>query len=291
MPPRSQFASARRHILRAFSELPQRVLTRSDIENVLREHRDAWLLPQSVGVNQFLEYLLKRTKLREHHFDLPYRPTVRYSWGDIPTLELVQSLRPEGYFSHFTAMYLHGLTEQSPKTIYLNFEQKLKGGGGELSQASIDRAFRVRCRVSSNTTVFGEQSICVLNGQNTGRLGVIDFDSDAGEGLRVTNIERTLIDIAVRPVYSGGVFQVAQAYRAAQGQVSVNRLVAYLRKLSFTYPYHQVIGFYLELAGNYAKSQLELLRQFPIEFDFYLAHEIRQKDYVPQWRLYVPKGL
>ena len=113
---------------------------------------------------------------------------------------------------------------------------------------------------------------------------------DDGSPLRITNIERTLIDATVRPVYAGGVAQVAEAFRAAAGRLSVNRIAAYLRKLRFTYPYHQSIGFYLERAGTYKASQIELLREFPVEFDFYLTYQMRDPDYNKRWRLYVPKG-
>ena len=62
--------------------------------------------------------------------------------------------------------------------------------------------------------------------------------------LRFTNLERTLIDATVRPVYAGGVFEVRKAYELAKEKVSVNRLAALLQKLDYTYPYHQAIGFY-----------------------------------------------
>jgi predicted transcriptional regulator of viral defense system len=221
---------------------------------------------------------------------LPYRPTVRYCWGNVPTLEIVQSLRPDGYFSHFTAVELNGLTEQIPKTVYLNFEQKLSGGGGHLTQEGINRAFRSKCRVSSNLTTFRDLRICIVNGQNTHQLGVSNIETGDGSKLRVTNIERTLIDITVRPVYSGGPFEVARAFKLAHGQLSVNRLVSYLRKLNFTYPYHQAIGFYLDRTGLYSTAQLDLLRQFEMEHDFYLAHKIEETDYIAAWRLFVPKG-
>jgi predicted transcriptional regulator of viral defense system len=127
--------------------------------------------------------------------------------------------------------------------------------------------------------------VCVLNGRNTNKLGVI-----ARGPISFTDLERTLIDIAVRPIYAGGVHEIARVYSEAQGTLSVNKLVAYLRKLNYTYPYHQAIGYYLDRAGVYSETQLALLRQFEFEFDFYLAHQMKETDYVEKWRLFVPKG-
>ena len=106
--------------------------------------------------------------------------------------------------------------------------------------------------------------------------------------LRFTSLERTLIDIAVRPIYSGGISEVAKAYRFAQERVSVNVLAATLDKLNYVYPYHQAIGFYLERAG-YKPTQLDLLRRFPMKFDFYLMHGMKETQYVKDWRLHIPK--
>jgi predicted transcriptional regulator of viral defense system len=137
---------------------------------------------------------------------------------------------------------------------------------------------------------FGELRICLLNGRNTGQLGVIEIDEPKVGRLRVTGIERTLIDAAVRPVYSGGVFEVAQAYKMARERVSINKLVAYLKQLAYTYPYHQAIGFYLDRSGVYKDSQIKLLRQFPMNFDFYLANRMGGGQYNEKWRLFIPQG-
>ena len=103
-------------------------------------------------------------------------------------------------------------------------------------------------------------------GETQANSGVIEETvvPDAGP-LRLTNLERTLIDITVRPVYSGGVFEVAKAFELAKEKLSVNSLTAMLKKLEYTYPYHQAVGFYLERAG-YKSSLLDLLRKNSYEF-------------------------
>ena len=289
MPANARLKIAKADIVQAFAEADRRVFSRSDVEKILAENRQFWRLAQATTVNKFLEFMLEYTDLQEARFEFPKRTELRYTWGQVPVYEAVQTLRRAGYFTHYTAIYLHDLSDQIPKTIYLNFEQKLCGGGGQLSQRSIDRAFKAKCRVSNRIATYGDQDVTLLNGMNTGELGVVELETSEHSQLRVTNIERTLIDATVRPVYSGGVFEVARAFERARGKFSVNKLVATLRELNYTYPYHQAIGFYLERA-NYKSSQVDLLRQFEREFDFYLTHQMRQTDYNAEWRLFIPKG-
>jgi len=131
----------------------------------------------------------------------------------------------------------------------------------------------------------------LLNGLHTGNSGVINMTGPEGEPLRVTDIERTLIDITVRPEYSGGPFEVLTAYKRASDRLSVNRLVALLKRIDYIYPYHQAIGFYLERAGAYKESQIQLLTKAGIKCDFYLMHQITEPHYSARWHLYYPKGL
>jgi predicted transcriptional regulator of viral defense system len=123
-----------------------------------------------------------------------------------------------------------------------------------------------------------------------GNLGVIESRWTDGEKIRFTNIEKTLIDITVRPIYAGGVFEVLKAYRNAKGNVSINRLTAMLRKLNYVYPYHQAVGFYLERSGVYDESSIRLLRKFEMNYDFYLTYDMQEQDYSKEWRLFFPKG-
>lgn len=289
MPPKTRIQIAKADIVNLFQEYPRRVFSQRDIEEILSEKRSFWRLTQSTTVNDFVNFMTEHTDLQAVRWDFPNRPANRYTWGEVPLLELVQSLKPEGYFTHYSALQIHGLTSQIPKTVYFNIEQRASGGAGQLSQARIDQAFRRKCRVSKNVAAHRDHRICLLNGQNTGQLGVVSFQTTDGSGVRVSGIERTLIDAVVRPVYSGGVFEVARAFEMARDRFSVNKLVATLRKLDYTYPYHQAVGFYLEHAGGYRKAQVELLRQFDLEYDFYLAHDMKDTDYNQKWRLFIPK--
>jgi len=259
-------------------------------EEADEEAPDGIRIAVSASSTQILNALVRETPLEATKLAFPYRAVTRFVWGDAPTFSIIQSVDQKGYFSHYTAMQIHNLTDQIPKAAYFNVEQPATGGGGSLTQGGIDRAFKGNCRVTSNVVEFRGLKIHKTNGQNTDRLGVTQVTMDDGSDICVTDIERTLIDIAVRPIYAGGIAEVANAYRAAAERVSGNRLATYLKSLNYTYPYHQSIGFYMEKAGNYSDSQLKRLEAIPREFDFYINYKIKNPILNENWRLYVPKG-
>ncbi len=119
--------------------------------------------------------------------------------------------------------------------------------------------------------------------------GVIEISKE-NTNLFVTDIERTLVDIAVRPQYSGGVFDVLKAYKLAKEKFSAVKLFDTLKRLDYIYPYHQVLGFYMEKAGM-ENRLLEPFMDMGLEFDFYLDHQIEDMAYSNRWRLYYPNGV
>jgi predicted transcriptional regulator of viral defense system len=175
--------------------------------------------------------------------------------------------------------------------IYVNYEQAEKyNKNAMLTQERIDRALLNRPRISNNIARYKDYKICLLNGKFTNRTGVTEITILGNEKLFITDIERTLIDITVRPFYSGGIHEVLRAYKKATGKVSINKIAALLQKLKYIYPYHQAIGFYLQRAGVYKESQVQLLKKFDFKYDFYITHQIKEREYSKEWRLYYPKG-
>jgi len=290
---------SKRAVKTTFEKNGRKIWSRTMLFKLIDENVDIWKTKENspgaiaaTGLSQtrVLNAILKETSLQQIKLDFPYRKVTRYLWGKASTYDIVQSVDEQGYFSHYTAMQVHDLTDQIPKSLYFNVEQPATGGGGSLTQGGIDRAFKGKCRVTNNVIKFRDTTIYKINGQNTGRLGVMSTTTDDGSEIQVTNIERTLIDIAVRPIYSGGIAEVATAYREAADRVSGNRLVTYLKSLNYTYPYHQIIGFYMDKAGNYKESQMSRLQKIPVEFDFYLTYKIKNPNFNEKWRLYIPKG-
>ena len=288
----TRLKSAAAKITAFFQNSQQRVYTNADLRAVLAQHRYEWNLALNTSAKVFVDFLLENTLLRRRALTSEKYPGIdRYVWSEVSPYLLGLSLKSSSYLSHATAVFLHSLTDQIPKTIYVNHEQTVKPKPtGALSQESLDRAFGHPQRRSQYVFHDPSGTFILLNGKNTQELGVITMPGDRDETLRVTNLERTLIDLVVRPDYAGGIYQILEAYKSAKEKMSVNVLMAYLKKLDYMYPFHQAIGFYMQTAG-YERERWERLKALPIHFDFYLAHHISDKAYDSSWRLFIPKGL
>ncbi len=290
--PASRIEIAKADIIKFFDESARRVYTKSELTRVLTSNRGFWRLTQSTGTNYFISFLMEKSKLTEIKLaSANYSGFVRYAWGEVSAYQVALSVKPRTYLSHGTAVSLHGLSDQVPKTIYANQEQSPKPAPkGELTQGAIDRAFSNQQRRSGYVLEYEQWRIVLLSGKSTGNLGVVKIEGPLHEQLDATSVERTLIDIAVRPIYSGGVFQVLEAYKSARDRVSVNTLIATLKKLNYVYPYHQIIGFYMQRAG-YDEKRYGRLTNLGLNFDFYLTYGMKESEFDDQWRLHYPKGL
>ncbi len=280
-----------RYLQNHFATSSRRVYTTTDIKSIHKSTCERWGLPSTVTLSQFTEFLLNKTELRPVYLQPEeHRSVLRYVWGEPSPYGVALSLRPKAYLSHATAVFLHALTDQMPTTIYVNHEQTAKPRPRmPLTQERLDFAFSRPQRQSRYIFSYKKQRIVLLSGKYTNRLGVATIQGPEGETLDATTPERTLIDIAVRPAYAGGIYQVLRAFKSAIDKISTDLLIKMLKELDYVYPYHQVIGFYMERAG-YPASSFEKLRDLGLTFNFYLAHGLRNVVYESRWRLFHPKG-
>lgn len=278
--------------------MPPSVLNQVEFSKLFYGLKEEGVLPGRLGMSEFLrvttnEKLFEKAEITHvGKANATRKKFVRYSHLDPSVFSIALSLRSRSYISHVSALFLHGVTEQLPKTIFVNKEQSAKDRNGQLAQGGIDRAFSRAARRSQYIWAWkGSNSrITMLNGKQTHDYGVIDLDVGRGEMVRVTNWERTLVDIVVRPTYSGGVLEILKAYRELKGRVSVDRIIETLSVLDYTYPYQQSVGFAMQKAG-FPASSLEKIRALGIDYDFYFDYKMRNTEFDSAWRIHVPKGI
>jgi hypothetical protein len=278
------------------STTPTLVFSPHELQKWIRQEQSEGMLPKSWRTRDLVDALLEGSWLREISLtsDL-YDPKIRFAANQATAFHLGLSLKRGAYLSHASAAYLNSLTAQEPLTIYVNKEQRPKIQSGVLSQETIDRAFArdprdTKYRFWHMDSKPEAVQIVVINGKNTQNLGVKWIDHPRIGCVPATDMERTLIDLAVRPHYSGGLKSVLAAYVAAKGRADVNQLVHTLKLLNHAYPYHQSIGFLMARAG-FEKDQCSELRKLGFQFRFHLAHGISQPLFDADWNLYYPRDL
>ena len=287
-----QLKNAKPKIDSTFDSQAITALGTRQLQVLLQTNHANWELSPDLSFTKFLNFMLKHSGLREITLkSADYGSQTRYVWRN-PTVHAVAlSLKSNSYLSHETAMFLHGLMDIPAQRIYLNREQSQKPKGSGLSQESLTKAFANKQRESKLIYTYQKSQIVMLNGMFTGRLGVEKVRSKKSELLDATSLERTLIDITVRPNYAGGAKAVLDTYRRARGRVSVNTLLTILKRMDYVYPYHQAIGFYLERA-SYPQSDWAPFMKLGLSFDFYLTHALPpEREYDPTWCLYYPRDL
>ncbi|MFB5761414.1 type IV toxin-antitoxin system AbiEi family antitoxin domain-containing protein [Paenibacillus medicaginis] len=273
-------------IIAALKGHGKKILNFEEINGTLLKNGNEWRLPKTTTAHDLLDFLVHQKKILR---EVNVFGNSRYVFKNkqVTPTEFALSLHSNLYLSHYSAVSFHDLTNEIVKSIYVNKEQTKKAGSDvpheELIQENIDKAFSKPMRKTRSFFEVEGQRIYVLNGRYTNRLGVKEIN-----GVAVTDLERTLIDIAVRPDYAGGVYEVVSIYKRAKGQISANKLRMYLQKLNYIYPYHQTIGFYLECAG-FNEIALRIMESFPMKNDFYLTYSIPDREYSERWRLYYPK--
>ena len=275
----------------ALGGLEENIFAKRVFEKIFVQSRTGWGLDRKTGFADFADFLFAHSKLSKYVLNFPGHPVTVFAWGkDFSAFEIALALGRGAYLSHFTAAYIHRLTEQVPKTIYVTVPQPAKRNSSlKLTQEDIHAAFSRPTRPTRQFALMGKFRVARLTGMDTKGAGVVAAASPDGGQTRITSMERTLVDIVVRPNYCGGIQQVLNVFSFAKGRVSTRRIADLLKKLQYLYPYHQAVGFYMERAG-YPDKEVGTMRRMGVDRDFYLAHDMRDKDYCPKWRLFFPKG-
>jgi|SRR5579872_371126 len=276
-------------VLKSHSDrIPLRIFWPGEMSQFLLARRNEWGMP-TVGIEELLKALLRQKLITKAEFTSNrYGTIVRYIRGEHSPEEMALSLQRDSFLSHGTALSMHGITVPG-KIMHVNREQSPKTQSSEITQAGIKLAFRNAQRQSQYIFDYSRMKYMLLSGKHTNRAGVTQVKTLSGKALEVTDLERTLIDIVVRPAYAGGIERVAEAYATLGDSIDVDHLMDLLRRLDHAYPYHQAIGFLLERVGQ--SAGFNKLASLGREFDFYLDYRIKDPAFNKKWRIYYPTSL
>jgi hypothetical protein len=200
------------------------------------------------------------------------------------------------YLSHYSALYFNGLIEQRPTDYFITCERQGKSSKhtGLLSPLAVKQAFLKPARRTQNFFEFQKSKFYLLEKRWLDSEGVTSkqFPADSKDiTIRLTSIERTLIDSLISPHYSGGIATVVKAY--ATTPIDVQILKNLYDSLDPIYPFWQSVGFFLEKLGK-SSDAIVWERAFKgrNSIPFFLEHEAKSYwKFSEKWNLYYPGGV
>lgn len=279
------FKKAKNQISHFISEHSYHGFSIVNLRDIFYSKKEEWKIAEYRNIHHFISFLLEEGILIE--LNLSHEKTIYIKPG-YNNFNISKAIKKDSYLAYFSAVSIHNLTLQIPKVIYscvdriyTNFKRT------EITQERIDKSFSKPQRVSNNFYTYNSFKFYFFEKkiENT-EIGVVH---DTKNDIKYTDLERTLIDIAIKPMYAGGVFEVLEAFKSSKEHLDVSKMKYYLDQLNYIYPYDQVIGFYLECAG-YNINQINVFYKKEKEFYFYLTHNIANKEFSKKWKLYYPLG-
>ena len=147
----------------------------TDIEFLIRSNRKLPGIKNSLKIEDVVTFITEKRLYRRLVFKFPSKTEIRYARPSQFTYEVILTLRPNSYFTHLNALFLHGLSDNSDNRIYLNWEQKSKSVlSSKLTQDGIINAFSRPQRIpkQGKASIDG-YDVFILNGKQTEQFGVM----------------------------------------------------------------------------------------------------------------------
>lgn len=268
------------------STLPPAVYTLTGLSEIIYDYAKAINTRLDSDPLDYIHYYTQQNLITNIVLTGSQQDINRYTLHPPSPLAVALSLKNGVYFSHHTAAWLHGLLPQDPTTYYVAFEVPASHSkGGDLQQANIDAAFSKPQRKSNTIYIWEGLTFMLLHSLEIGPKSI-----EKRDGIRLTSLERTLLEMTMRPAYSGGPMMILRAYQEALPRISVKKLLDLLKRLELIYPYHQSIGFYLTQAG-YKGPELKQLARWPRPYRFYLDYQMEAPCFDLKWNVYYPREL
>jgi predicted transcriptional regulator of viral defense system len=267
--------------------------TTFDLKQIFQNKRDEWKIADYRNHYHFMKFLEEANILKNIKLKHQSTATIKqiYEEEDASLFNIALTIKKDGYLSNYTAMQIHQLTLQIPKSIYVSYSKghsyPINHDDIELKQSSIDSAFSKAQRITSDSyksEIDNTRFYFIQKAYLEKNIGITSKN-----GYSYTDLERTLIDIVIRPAYSGGVFEVLEAFEIARDKVDLFKVNEYLLKLNYIYPYHQLIGFYMDKAGYNQKIINDIFRK-NLTHNFYLTYNMSNKEFDSKWKIFYPKG-
>lgn len=249
--------SASNAILEGLASQGRHIL--SDWRGLVLVRRASFRLPQNErrwtklpATTQELAPVLRQMRMRREIAPIAgarqlYEVTVPYArLGFVDEREALFELNPFCAISHFSALVFHGLTEQLPKQITVMISRDKTGDLLPLDTEPSDWEGIPFPPARTPAAVLGTPLIWFRT--KPARFFGFTAYQPAGFSIRVTTLERTLLDALQAPETCGGIDNVLLAWALARDNIDIDRLIGYVERFDIVL-LRQRVGYLLEELG------------------------------------------
>lgn len=189
--------------------------------------------------------MVNRGELR----DLPGLPgmfevTVPYATtGPLDEREVLLEANPFAVLSHFSALTFHGLTEQQPRALVATAARSPVVGLLPVGTTAEDRdALPTWADIRPDSVLRRPVRWATVTAERL--FGAEEYDT-FGAPLRVTDLERTLVDAVQQPGLCGGIGNVLRAWVLGADRIDLDHVVAMTERYDIAV-LRQRVGFVLD---------------------------------------------
>lgn len=252
-----------------------------------------------------LQYLFEKSIINEINFKIDEKKISLFSNQPKKVLDIhiLHFFLEDFILSYQTSCYLNNLIDNPGKYVYVTKlssktkNQKLSNSNyhdKKLNQQNINNSFKKSMRKSNNVKTLSLKStsynvLFIGSRNNTNTSDYTINLKDSNFNIYYTNLEKTLFDVTVRPSYLDNPLDLIKIYKNAKGKIDIDILKKLLADSNFLYPYHQSIGFLLELTGH-KEAHYKYFNELPIYNDFFIFYnsDIEKMEYNKKWNIYYP---
>jgi hypothetical protein len=264
--------------------LKQKILVnRNQLYNFVKNLKSDNLISQVEKFTNVYHFLIE-LGLKKYILSINGKVIERYSiFDDIKPYQFAISIKPKSFFSMTTALFMQGYIKAN-NFIFVSHELLPKNiKHEEVTQISIDDAYRKPYRVTHNYGQFQNDNIIVLYPKNTQQSGVIPFN-----GYRMSSINRCLVEMIVNVQYFKTSLHIIEIFTPLKKSLYPDMILSIIEKFNFIYPYYQLVGYFLEQIG-FTKNDLSAFKQKVSNFKFYTDKQQNSYEYDSYWQIYFIK--
>ncbi len=170
------------------------------------------------------------------------------------------------FFSYYSALYLHGLSQQPATHFYLSTTNHLQ-------------------KVDYHGLVFYPVTLTKK------RFFGFDEIKYREENVFVSDLERTIVDVMNRPEYAGGYEEIIRSFQDVE-KVEWKRLLKYLDTMGEKILFNRT-GFIFDMLGKFVDTPDWVLKELEkrLSDNIYYFEKNRKGSYVKKWKIIVDRRL